>query len=629
MHQAQILKYSENSRTLQNCPLIFAGAIPELLFTLLRGGSLCIPKQEDRVKDLSAGVRHFQSNILIISSSSAAIQDPTKFEPRQTLLMGSEPLPAHTARKWTALHDNNNGYGSTETNTVATCFPCNTAVAHQSVGAGAAHQYWVGDALNYDRLVPPGWLGEVVVEGYALASCYLNNDAASLRAFLKSPEWYTAMGITRKHPTRFFRSGDLGRIAIDGTLEVPGRTDPLQVKLRLELGEIEAVTLSGLSKPSPLVAELILPKGSDRPSIAIFLVAPDVIQDIDAGMLVEHVSLSSSQKSSWYDTWRYAGSTESVFATQDQTVHQFLRKRVTKLYSMSSLLAMENLIDNVLELSIHQLHSRASRSEMIRLKDWTMFFAYEVVSTLALGHTTGFLQRDFEAISVWIDGAIAERCRTHQDSGEKPDFLQYFLAILDANGDAASDEKVASEIGNVLGAGADTTATSLMATLKYLIESPDDYRRVQQEVDDEHRQLNLGTDQAILYVELSKLPLLSAVIKETLRLHPAIVYQLPRVCPAASTTIGSYVIPAGVNISMSAAAVNRFCDASDADSWRPARWLEKESQMLDACVMTFGKGSRSCLGKNLALLEMYKCVASFVRNFDIELTREEERIQSY
>lgn len=296
MHQAQILKYSENSRTLQNCPLIFAGAIPELLFTLLRGGSLCIPKQEDRVKDLSAGVRHFQSNILIISSSSAAIQDPTKFEPRQTLLMGSEPLPAHTARKWTALHDNNNGYGSTETNTVATCFPCNTAVAHQSVGAGAAHQYWVGDALNYDRLVPPGWLGEVVVEGYALASCYLNNDAASLRAFLKSPEWYTAMGITRKHPTRFFRSGDLGRIAIDGTLEVPGRTDPLQVKLRLELGEIEAVTLSGLSKPSPLVAELILPKGSDRPSIAIFLVAPDVIQDIDAGMLVEHVSLSSSQK---------------------------------------------------------------------------------------------------------------------------------------------------------------------------------------------------------------------------------------------------------------------------------------------------------------------------------------------
>lgn len=197
---------------------------------------------------------------------------------------------------------------------------------------------------------------------------------------------------------------------------------------------------------------------------------------------------------------------------------------------------------------------------------------------------------DFEAISVWIDGAIAERCRTHQDSGEKPDFLQYFLAILDANGDAASDEKVASEIGNVLGAGADTTATSLMATLKYLIESPDDYRRVQQEVDDEHRQLNLGTDQAILYVELSKLPLLSAVIKETLRLHPAIVYQLPRVCPAASTTIGSYVIPAGVNISMSAAAVNRFCDAfgPDADSWRPARWLEKESQMLDACVMTVG-----------------------------------------
>lgn len=118
-----------------------------------------------------------------------------KFEPRQTLLMGSEPLPAYTARKWTAVHDNTNGYGSTETNTVASCASCSTAVANQSVGPGAAHQYWIADALNYDRLVPPGWLDEFVVAGHALAACYLDDERASLKAFPHMPAWYSTMGI--------------------------------------------------------------------------------------------------------------------------------------------------------------------------------------------------------------------------------------------------------------------------------------------------------------------------------------------------------------------------------------------------------------------------------------------------
>ena len=330
---------------------------------------------------------------------------------------------------------------------------------------------------------------------------------------------------------------------------------------------------------------------------------------------------------------RVVGSTESVFATRDMAVHQFLRKRVSKLYSMSSLLAMEDLIDNVLRMSLQQLRVRAKKSENTKLDDWTMFFAYEVVSILALGHKTGFLERgedvdkiiksnqqgfwlnanvgylpgqstwfanywflwlmtklgiDFEAISLWIDGAIAERRCTYQARGGNQDFLQYFLSMKDMSGGSASDEEVASEVGNVLGAGADTTAISLMATLKYLIENPEDYHRVQQEVDEEHRRLNLGTDRETPYAELSKLPFLSAVVKEALRLHSAIVYQLPRVSTTAGTAIQSHYIPAGVNISMSAAAVNRSRESfgPDADSWRPERWLESDSQVLDGCVMT-------------------------------------------
>ncbi|KJX92942.1 hypothetical protein TI39_contig4512g00004 [Zymoseptoria brevis] len=356
------------------------------------------------------------------------------------------------------------------------------------------------------------------------------------------------------------------------------------------------------------------------------------------------------QKTSWYDTWRYAGSTESVFATRNHQDHQFLRKRVFKIYSMSSILSMEHLIDEVVDLSLQQLHCHVMENRPVRLDRWTMFFAYEVVSNLALGHLKGFLERGedvnniidsnhmgfwlnanvgylpgqsrwfsnyyflgvmtklgstFSAISDWIDGAVANGRRGHSNISRGPDLLQHFLNMSDEDGNPVSDEEVASEIGNVLGAGADTTGILIMATIKYLIEN--------------------HAGQEIRYTDLAKLPFLFAVVQESLRLHPSIVYQLPRESLRSGTRIGDQLIPPGVSISVSAAAVNRSVDVfgSDADAWRPQRWMEQNaeggadlSSTLESSLMTFGRGSRGCIGKNLALVEAYKYTASFVRNFD-------------
>ncbi|CAK1360644.1 Nonribosomal peptide synthetase 12 [Cercospora beticola] len=298
LHQAELLGFSRTTRTIENAPLIFAGAIPELLFTILRGGCLCIATLEDRTKDIAACVRKFQTNMLVISSSVAAAQDPAQFVPRQRLLMGAESLPSHTAKAWAASHDNCNGYGSTETNTVATCCPINSTESVKNVGRGAAHQYWVVDALDYNRLLPPGWLGEVIVEGHALAAEYLGNPEATNKAFPPVPRWVPMVRGQKPCTTRFFRTGDLGRIAEDGGLEVHGRTDPLQVKLRgqrIELGEIEAVTIQSFEK-TPLVAELIHPKGQDRPSIALFFVATTWVEALGDDFFEKSISLSESQR---------------------------------------------------------------------------------------------------------------------------------------------------------------------------------------------------------------------------------------------------------------------------------------------------------------------------------------------
>ncbi|EGP86754.1 putative P450 monooxygenase, partial [Zymoseptoria tritici IPO323] len=362
--------------------------------------------------------------------------------------------------------------------------------------------------------------------------------------------------------------------------------------------------------------------------------------------------------------------TESVFATRNHQDHQFLRKRVFKTYSMSSILSMEHLIDEVVDLSLRQLHCHVMDNRPVRLDRWTMFFAYEVVSNLALGHLKGFLERgedvnniidsnhtgfwlnanvgylpgqsrwfsnyyflwvmtklgsNFSAISDWIDGAVANGRRGHSSISRGPDLLQHFLNMSDGGGKPVSDEEVASEIGNVLGAGADTTGILIMATIKYLIENQSDYCRLQREVDAEHRRLQLSAGQEIRYTDLAKLPFLFAVVQESLRLHPSIVYQLPRESLKSGTTIRDQLIPPGVSISVSAAAVNRSVDVfgSDADAWTPQRWMEQNaggggdsSFTLESSLMTFGRGSRGCIGKNLALVEAYKYTASFVRNFD-------------
>ncbi|KAM0718450.1 hypothetical protein Q7P37_005520 [Cladosporium fusiforme] len=299
VHQAQKLGFSEEARTLQNCPLIFAGAIMEILFTLFTGGCLCMPTEEERLQDLGSCATRFQSNLVILASSSAAVREPRSFTTRHKVLIGAEPLSCSTIEKWAALHDSRNVYGSSETNVGTTCSQFVNSMTHKSVGKGAAHRYWIVDASDHNSMVPPGWLGEIVVEGHALASEYLGNEEATAKAFPSAPAWHAASNLRDPHPTRFYKTGDLGRIASDGSLEVHGRTDALQVKLRgqrIELGEIEAASLNGLSETLPLVAELILPKRQERPSIALFLVAPDLVKDVSATLLAEHVSLSEQQQ---------------------------------------------------------------------------------------------------------------------------------------------------------------------------------------------------------------------------------------------------------------------------------------------------------------------------------------------
>ena len=96
---------------------------------------------------------------------------------------------------------------------------------------------------------------------------------------------------------------------------------------------------------------------------------------------------------------------------------------------------------------------------------------------------------------------------------------------------------------------------------------------------------------------VDNLPLLHAVIWETLRLHPAIPGPQPRVTPTAGCRLGpegnSYWIPGGVRVSASAGLLHANEDVFErADEWRPERWLEGEKgderKEMDRWFWAFG-----------------------------------------
>lgn len=161
--------------------------------------------------------------------------------------------------------------------------------------------------------------------------------------------------------------------------------------------------------------------------------------------------------------------------------------------------------------------------------------------------------------------------------------------------------------------------------LYYVGQHPDVYARLQKEVDTFYEENHL--DGPISYLQTQKLPYLQAVIKEATRLLPSIVFQLLRHTPP-NFEVRGIKIPANTPIGISPIAQNRDPDiwGKDADQFRAERWMEDEAKAryFDSSTMTFGgNGPRMCIGRNIALVELHKFLAQFMRHFDFEIANKQ------
>lgn len=231
-------------------------------------------------------------------------------------------------------------------------------------------------------------------------------------------------------------------------------------------------------------------------------------------------------------------------------------------------------------------------------------------------------------VAVFARSRMASRLSSNDDSKPQDeekasparrDFLDRFLAANKKDPEFISDQRVlALTVANVF-AGSDTTAITLRAVFYFLMKHPETMKKLLQELKD----ADLGPkEQIVSWEQARNLPYLSAVLQESLRMHPAVGLALERIVPAHGLQVGKTFIPAGTNVGVNAWVVhlNQTVYGSEPEKYRPERWLEvddsKRNEMNNA-LFSFGMGARTCIGKNISLLEMYKLVPTMLRQFEV------------
>lgn len=173
---------------------------------------------------------------------------------------------------------------------------------------------------------------------------------------------------------------------------------------------------------------------------------------------------------------------------------------------------------------------------------------------------------------------------------------------------------IRQEAVNIMIAGTDTTAM----TLTYLVYAvlADETGKIRQPLLTE---LDAASDHAT-WSELEQLPYLNCVVDETLRLYSPIGGSLPRVPPAGGATLGQYHIPADTIVMTQSSSFHTDPNViKDPYVFNPRRWESPTAEMKEYS-MPFGGSARSCLGMNIARLEILHAVALlFKRCPDIRL----------
>jgi len=220
---------SSKSRVLQFASHVFDASLVEILTTLMVGGVVCIPSEENRLNNLTISMAKMRVNWAVLTPSFVSFMDPADLPELKTLVLAGEAMSASHVETWSHI-DLVNGYGPSECSVASVVNSQVTpATSPSNIGRPTGVHAWVVDPENHDKLLPIGCVGELLIEGPPVARGYHNDVEKTKASFISAPAW--ASEIAKSHSKwKMYKTGDLVRVRPDGTLGFVGRKDT-QVKV--------------------------------------------------------------------------------------------------------------------------------------------------------------------------------------------------------------------------------------------------------------------------------------------------------------------------------------------------------------------------------------------------------------
>jgi amino acid adenylation domain-containing protein len=244
-----------SSRVLQFASFSFDACIFEVLMALCSGAALHVPAPGVLA---GAALHHVLregciTHTLLPPTVLAGLPDDS-LPQLQTLFTGGEAASHALVQRWATGRRLINAYGPTEATVCATMHVCDTRhPGSPPIGSPIANtRVYILDV--HGQPSPVGVAGEIHIAGIQVARGYLRRPDLTAERFVPDP--FGEPG------SRMYKTGDLGRWQLDGTIEFMGRNDH-QVKVRgfrIELGEIEARLLA-----HPAVREAVVLAREDEP----------------------------------------------------------------------------------------------------------------------------------------------------------------------------------------------------------------------------------------------------------------------------------------------------------------------------------------------------------------------------
>ena len=220
------------------------------------------------------------------------------------------------------------------------------------------------------------------------------------------------------------------------------------------------------------------------------------------------------------------------------------------------------------------------------------------------------MQRARAAIDRLLDEEITARRQALSGGATLgQDILSRLITARYDDGSAMTDAQLRDELITLLFAGHETTAITLCWALYYLHRDPALLARVRAEL--------AGLGKPLPVEAVPSLPLLSAVVNETLRLHPVVPILAARQLNRPFVFLG-YELPPGTLVSIGTLRLHKREDLyPNPYAFVPDRFLARSFSAFE--FMPFGGGVRRCIGASFALYEAKIVLATLLTTCELSL----------